>query len=192
MSAKLRILEKAISLSNQSGLDALSMNEIAGLLGIRTPSLYAHVQGLDDVKRMLALHGLAELNARATEATVGKSGADAIRELLTAYRAFARRNPGVYAALVPTPPNSDREWKAALDRVIATFVSALSGFGLRGDDLVHALRGLRSLAHGFVTLEASGALKNPVGRDESYAWLTDAYVAALDKMSERTKQEQLA
>ena len=176
-----RIRTHAASLANRRGLDGLSMNELSQALNVRTPSLYSHVAGIADVKRQLALHGLAELEERAARATMGKSGADAVRAVLDACRAFARENPGLYAATVPTPPRSDREWSAALDRLMKTLLVALQGYGLRGHEAIHALRGLRSLLHGFVSLETSGALKHPVSRDESFAWLAEALLAALDE-----------
>ncbi len=177
--------EEATTLVNQRGLDGLSMNDLAQALKVRTPSLYSHVAGLDDVKRLLALHGLAELNAAAMRATIGKSGADAVRALLHGYRDFAERNPGLYDATVPTPPRSDREWSGAVDLLMSTFLAALQQYDLRGADVVHALRGLRSLVHGFVSLETAGALKHPVDRDESFAWLVESFLAALDKMAAR-------
>src|SRR5258706_11727226 len=181
-----RICSEAAALANRRGLDALSMSELSQALNVRTPSLYSHVAGIGDVKRLLALRGLAELEEGAARATVGRSGPEAVRALLGGYRQFARKNPGLYAATVPTPPRSDREWSGAVDRLMKTFLAALQGYGLRGPEAIHALRGLRSVVHGFVSLEASGALKHPVDRDESFAWLVDAFLAALERMAEES------
>ncbi len=163
------------------------MSDLAHALNVRTPSLYSHVAGIDDVKRLLALHGLAELEQGAARATIGKSGADAVRALLNGYRDFVRKNPGVYAATLPTPPRSDREWSGAVDRLMNTCLAALQEYELRGPEMVHALRGLRSLVHGFVSLESSGALKHPVNRDESFAWLVESFLAALEKMAAQSR-----
>ena len=184
-----RIGREAGVLANLHGLDGLSMNDLAQALNIRTPSLYSHIDGIDGVKRLLALHGLAELEGAVARATIGLSRPHAVRALLIAYREFAEKNPGVYAATVPTPPRSDREWSGAVDKLMATFVTAMQGYGLRGPAIVHALRGLRSLVHGFVSLESEGALKHPVSRDESFAWLTESFLAALEKMSMRPAKQ---
>src|SRR5689334_1036927 len=176
-----RILEEAVALANRNGLDGLSMNDLAQALSVRTPSLYSHVKGLDEVKRMLALHGLDLLERGSARATMGKSGGAAVKALMNAYRAFAEGNPGVYAATVPTPPRSDREWSGAVDRLMATFIAALQTYEFRGPDTIHALRALRSLVHGFVSLEGAGALKHPVERDESFAWLVDSFLSTLDR-----------
>jgi AcrR family transcriptional regulator len=178
-----RIRQEAGALANRHGLDGLSMSDLAAALNVRTPSLYSHVAGIGDVKRALALHGLGELERRAARAMIGKSGPDAVRALLDGYRDFVRRNPGIYAATLPTPPREDVEWSAAVQRLMETCMAALQGYGLRGADAIHALRGLRSLVHGFASLEAAGALKHPVSRDDSFAWLVESYVATLDRLA---------
>jgi len=188
--AQARLLKEATTLVNRRGFDGLSMNDLAQALGVRTPSLYSHVKGIEDVKRLLALHALAEMNAEATRVTIGKSGPDAVRALLNAYRDFAEKNPGLYAASIPTPPRSDRAWSGAVELLMSTFLAALQQYGLRGADGVHALRGLRSLVHGFVSLEIAGALKHPVDRDESFAWLVESFLAALDKISASSRGRQ--
>jgi AcrR family transcriptional regulator len=186
-SAQGRLLKEAAALVNRRGIDRLSMADLAQALQVRTPSLYSYVAGLDDVKRLLALHGLSELDSAIVRATIGKSGPDAVRALLNTYRDFVERNPGLYAATVPTPPRSDREWSAAVDQLMATFLAALQQYDLRGPEVVHALRGLRSLVHGFVSLESAGALKHPVDRDDSFAWLVESFLAALDKMAAQSR-----
>jgi AcrR family transcriptional regulator len=184
----LRIRQEASALANRHGIDGLSMNELAQALNVRTPSLYSHVAGIDDVRRLLALHGLEELDRGATRATIGKSGPDAVRALLNGYREFVRKNPGVYAATLPTPPREDKEWRAAVSQLKETCVAALQGYGLKGAEAIHALRALRSVVHGFASLEAAGALKDAVDRDESFKWLVESFVAMLGNAAVRPKQ----
>ncbi len=125
-----RIRQEAGALANRNGLQGLSMNELAEALKVRTPSLYSHVAGIDEVKRLLAVTGLEKLESGVARATIGKSGPDAVRALLNGYRNFARKNPGVYAAMIATPSRDDVEWRAAADRVTQTCVAALQGYGL--------------------------------------------------------------
>jgi hypothetical protein len=163
------------------------MKGLAQALKIQTPSLYSHVGGLREVRRLLAIHGLEALNTEAAHAAIGKSGADAVRTIFDAYRKYAKENPGIYVCTVPTPPRSDREWSGAVDRLIQTFYAAFQSYGLRGREIIHALRGFRSLVHGFVSLELAGALMHPVSRDESFRWLVDSYLAALETMASRSR-----
>jgi hypothetical protein len=55
------------------------MNELAQALNVRTPSLYSHVAGINDVERLPVLHGMEELDSGAARATIGKAGPDAVR-----------------------------------------------------------------------------------------------------------------
>lgn len=176
----LRIRQAASALANLHGIDSLSMNDLARALRIRSPSLYSHVEGIGEVKRMLALHGLQELESEAARATMGKAGSDAVRGLLNGYRNFARKNPGVYAATLPTPSRQDAEWHAAAERLTQTCRAALQAFGMRSPEVAHAMRGLRSLGHGFTSLEVAGAFKGTVDRDQSFAWLTESFIAILE------------
>lgn len=175
-----RIRHEASALANQNGIDGLSMNDLAAALGIRPPSLYAHVDGLGAVRRLLALDGLRKLEQGVARLTAGKSGPDAVRALMNGYRNFARRNPGVYAAMLPTPARSDTAWREAVDRLVETLVASLHGYRLAGPERVHVLRGMRSLVHGFVSLEAVHAFNNPVGRDASFEWLVEAFLRMLE------------
>jgi AcrR family transcriptional regulator len=182
-----RICAEAGALANQNGLEGLSMSGLAEALKVRTPSLYSHVAGIADVRRLLALHGLAELERGAVRSTVGRSGPDALRALLTGYRDWVGRNPGIYEATIPTPDPSDVEWRAAVDRLSETCVAAIQSYGLHGDEAIHALRGLRSVVHGFVSLEAAGAMRGTVERDDSFAWLVASFLLAMEHMAGRAR-----
>lgn len=182
-----RICAVAGALANRNGLEGLSMSGLAEALKVRPPSLYSHVAGIADVRRILALHGLAELERGAARSTVGKSGPEALRALLTGYRDWVRRNPGIYEATIPTPNSSDVEWRAAVDRLSETCVAAIQSYGLHGDEATHALRGLRSVVHGFVSLEAAGAMRGSVERDDSFAWLVDSFLLAMEHMASRAR-----
>ena len=48
-----------------------------------------------------------------------------------------------------------------------------------GDDMIHAIRGLRALMHGFVSLEAAGGFAMPQDLDESYRRLVAGFGEAL-------------
>ncbi|BEU28511.1 WHG domain-containing protein [Paraburkholderia sp. 22B1P] len=180
-----RIRNEASALANQKGIDGLSMNDLAAALGIRPPSLYAHVDGIGAVRRLLALHGLRELEQGVARLTAGKSGPDAVRALMNGYRNYARKNPGVYGAMLPKAPESDPEWREAMDRLVQTLLASLQGYRLEGPDAIHVLRGMRSLVHGFVSLESSRNHSHPVSRDASFAWLVDAFLRMLEPFEVR-------
>ena len=55
------IIETAARLSNEVGLDNLSLKIIAEELNIKSPSLYNHISSLDEIKERLMLYGWKEL-----------------------------------------------------------------------------------------------------------------------------------
>lgn len=180
------VVEAAAELADRDGLDALTLAALAQRLGIRTPSLYNHVAGLPGVNRDLALLGLRELAARLGRAAVGKSGDEAVLAMADAYRAFVREHPGVYAATVRSPrliDADDAELQAAEASLLDIVLAVLSGDGLVGDEAVRAARGLRSVVHGFATLEGGGGFAMPVEVDPSFQWLMRVFIAGLHSVT---------
>ena len=64
--------------------------------------------------------------------------------------------------------------------VVSTSVlMVLAAYQLSGQDAIHAVRGLRSMVHGFATLEASGGFGIPLDLDTSFQRLIQGYIAGL-------------
>jgi hypothetical protein len=83
-------------------------------------------------------------------------------------------HPGRYAAtvgLAPTGPQDPIALAAA--QGIAPFTAVLRGYDIPPDEMTHALRSLRSVFHGFATLQATGGFQWSVDIDESFDWLID-------------------
>ena len=173
------VVAAAAELSDREGLGALSLATLAVRLGVRPPSLYNHVAGMADLRRELGLLGVRELTRRLAHAAVGQAGENAVITLAAAYRAYAHERPGVYAASLRAPDPADAEWQAAAAELLAVVVASLAGFGLRDEGAVHAVRGLRSLLHGFVDLEVAGGFGLPLDQDESFRRMLGAYLAGL-------------
>ena len=92
------VIDAAAALADAEGLKAVTLARLAEKLGVRSPSLYKHVDGLDAVHRGLTLRGLTEANVRLQRATIGKARDDALMALAHTYWQFARERPGLYAA----------------------------------------------------------------------------------------------
>jgi len=168
------VLKAAASLADADGLERLTLARLADRLGIRAPSLYAHVDGLPDLRRRLADRAAGELAAALQAAAAGRAGRDALAAVADAYRAYALAHPGSYAALQPAP---ELAGSAAARDVVDVVVAVLRGYGLEGDDAIHAVRVIRAALHGFVMLETGSGFGIDLDLDESFARL----VATLDK-----------
>lgn len=174
-----QVIETAAALADEAGLDQLALARVAARLGVKLPSLYNHVDGLPGLRRELALLGTRLLGERLARAAVGRAGDDAVIAVAQAYRAFVRERPGLYAATVRAPAPDDAEHLALADAVLEVIAAILAPYRLTGDDLVHAARGLRAVAHGFATIEQAGGFGIDLDRDESFARLVRSYVAGL-------------
>lgn len=167
------ILQAAEKLINQHGLDGLTMVTLAAAVNVRAPTLYHYFQGLSGIKRSLALRGLREMSTRLGRAVMGKSGDAAIIALAYALHDFARAHPGLYEATSRAPEGGDPEWQAAGAEVVDIGLRALSAYQLTPDDALHMVRILRSIVHGFVSLDRAGGFALPLDRDETFRRLID-------------------
>jgi AcrR family transcriptional regulator len=172
---------EAAVIADEIGLDRLTLAGVAERLGVRLPSLYKHIGGLDGLRRDLAVLAVRELAEALAAAAVGRAGGDALRAIADAYRGYARTHPGRYAATIRAPAAEDVEHAVAAEAVLRTVFAVLAGYGLTGDDVVDATRALRAGLHGFVTLEAGGGFGMPQDVDRSFERLIDAFDATLSR-----------
>jgi AcrR family transcriptional regulator len=168
-----RVVAEAAAVADEVGLDRLALATVAKRLNVSLPGMYRHIDNLDGLRRDLAVLGVQELTAAMRSAAVGYSGRDALHAIADAYRTYAKAHPACCAASVRAPDPADTEHLAAGAAAIEVLTAALSAYQLDGDDLVHAIRGLRAVLHGFVSLEASGGFGLPQSVDTTFGHLID-------------------
>ena len=171
------VVAAAAEIADAQGLEALTLGALAQKLAIRPPSLYNHVAGLPGLRRELALLGLRELAARMAQAAIGRSGMQAVHAVAQAYREYVHERPNVYATTLRAPETGDLEMQAVSERIFEIVRATLSAFDLSGEDEIHAMRALRSIVHGFATLELAGGFGLPLDRDESFRRLVEQLFA---------------
>ena len=181
---KQTVVQAAADLINAEGLEALSLGRLAKELGIRTPSLYNHVDGLPGLMRELSILNARNLADHISEAAIGQSGPEAIKAVMQVMRAYIKESPGLYLSTVRasgTQAEVDPELEQEEARSVKVGIALMSAFGLQGEEAIHAIRGLRSLVHGFATLEISGGFGMPMDLDESFTRLVDLFIAGLER-----------
>ncbi|MFF3600743.1 TetR/AcrR family transcriptional regulator [Kitasatospora indigofera] len=175
-----RVVATALLVVDGGGPAALTLTSVAGRAGVAVPSLYKHVPGgLPDLRALVRLQVRAELTAALWRSVRGLGGDDAVAALLGAYRAYALGHPHRYAVLTTDGEVSDRAAPAAAVAVGGpaegpsdVFAAALAGYGLAGEELLHAARCLRAVAHGFASLETTGGFGPAVDAGATHARLT--------------------
>ncbi|MFC5471703.1 TetR/AcrR family transcriptional regulator [Cohnella suwonensis] len=153
------VITAAADIADREGWDQITLANVAGHLGIRTPSLYNHVGGLPDLRRKLSVHGANLLYDSLADAAIGRSGEQALTEVGKAYVDFARRRPGLYEAMNRTDDSRPEQFDLAAEQTLRLIVRLMEPLGVGPDDYVPAVRGLRSMFHGFASLESMGGFR---------------------------------
>ncbi|MER5826415.1 TetR-like C-terminal domain-containing protein, partial [Streptomyces mirabilis] len=77
-----------------------------------------------------------------------------------------------YAATIGVEPSGpDDPLAIAGQRLLGAFMTVLRGYEVPESDVDHALRMLRSLCHGFATLQVANGFQWSADIDESFEWL---------------------
>lgn len=176
---KQKVVQAAVRMVNKKGPEALTINRLAAELGIKPPSLYNHIGGLSDLLVELSIVNARQMGACMADSVIGKSGPDAIRTLARAYRSYIRENAGLYMATLMSSNNrqTDRaELKKAEDRVVSIVQAVLSVYNMSEEDTLHTIRALRSMVHGFTTIEIAGGFGLSLDRDESFDRLIEMLI----------------
>lgn len=174
-----QVVAVAAELADAHGLEQLTLAQVAEQVGVRLPSLYNHVNGLPDLRRELTFVGLRQLGDAISRAAIGKAGDEAVLAIAQAYRRYVTEHPGLYAATMQAPPPGDQALEQTSRAIVDVVLAVLAPYGLAEPTAIHAVRGLRSIVHGFATLEAAGGFGIPLDRNESFHWLLRAYLAGL-------------
>jgi AcrR family transcriptional regulator len=173
-----RVVEEAEKVADEHGFENLTLAAVAPRLGVRMPSLYKHVAGIDELRQLMSVRAKNETTDVLARATAGKSGSQALRAMLAAWRAWAQAHPGRYAATIRAPDKDEVEDTHASNAALEIIYSALGDYRLEGDDAVNAVRLLRALFHGFVGIERAEGFKFPNDIDHSF----DLLIGTLDQM----------
>jgi AcrR family transcriptional regulator len=179
---KTAVVQAAVDLVNAEGMEALTLSRLAKQLGIRTPSLYNHVDGLTGLRRELAVMNAGLLADRLGEAAIGKSGSELFMDVAQAFRQYVKEYPGLYLSTLRSSgaqPIADPNLQHEEERVMKIGLAMMSSLGLQGEDAVHGLRAFRSIVHGFATLEVAGGFGLPQDCDESFRRLVSALMDGL-------------
>lgn len=166
------VVAAAADIADEIGYDNLTMSLVADRLGIRSPSLYKHIDGLADLQHRIATLAITELGEATRDAMLGTAGPDALAAFARAFRSYVVTHPGRYTATIGaefTGPE-DPLFKASA-RLLDSIAAVLRGYGISADEMDHALRTIRSTFHGFAALQAANGFQWSADPDESFEWM---------------------
>ena len=153
------IVNAALTFLDREGWDALTINALATQLGTKGPSLYNHVQSLEDLRRTVRMRVVGDIIDMLNTVGQGRTRDDAVTAMASAYRSYAHHHPGRYSAFTRMPlGGDDPEFTDATRAAAGPVIAVLASYGLDGEDAFYAALEFWSAMHGFVLLEMTGAM----------------------------------
>jgi AcrR family transcriptional regulator len=154
------LVQAAADIADERGYQQLTIGLVAARLGIRPPSVYKHVSGLAELQHRLATRAVTELGDAVATSAAGLAGRDALAALTRASRDYVVAHPGRYAATVSAGfTGPDDPLRAASARIIDLIAAILRGYRIPEPELVHAIRSVRCVLHGWCMLQITNAFQ---------------------------------
>ncbi|MBO2465561.1 TetR/AcrR family transcriptional regulator [Actinomadura violacea] len=165
-----RLVRAAAELADEVGFENVTVSALARGFGVKDASLYSHVRNLQDLRARVAVFALGELADHAAAALAGRAGKDALVAFAGAYREYAKKHPGRYAA-ARLRLDPETAAASAAGRHAEMMRAILRGYDLAEPDQTDAVRLLGGVFHGYVSLEEAGGFDHSrAARDVDVSW----------------------
>ncbi|GAB2604232.1 TetR/AcrR family transcriptional regulator [Kribbella endophytica] len=179
------VIARAAELADEAGFDSVTLAAIARSFAVQTPSLYAHVRDLAALRDGITALALDELTDRIADAIAGRSQYDALLGFAAAHRTYLQEHPGRWESLHRRAGAGAVEAPAAR-RIVRVNDAVLLGYGITGEDRVHATRIVGAALSGFLNLERIGSFAHSTPpADQSWTELLDALHLVLTHWPQR-------
>jgi AcrR family transcriptional regulator len=162
-----KITDTALSIAEQQGFEAVTMANIARALSIKPPSLYNHFKSLDEIKQEMAFFGQEKLY----EALMNQ---ETLLSLAKKYVNFSTSHPGLYTASLRGGTGETGH------AIVHLFANTPVLAELEEREKIHAIRGFRSMLHGFIDLQYYGGFKMDVDLEESLVKMVNIFERGLE------------
>jgi AcrR family transcriptional regulator len=160
------------------GLDAVTMLAVAERVGVRAPSLYKRFADRGALIGAIGSAALEDLADALKAPARDPDPAAALIRIAAAFRAFAKRNPHAYELLFMNLPPGSRP-PAELNAGAAAPLLEVTERLVGPERSLEAARLVTAFAHGFVSMEITGAFRLGGDVDEAFRYGVTVLVDAL-------------
>ena len=177
------VVNAALTFLDREGWDALTINALATQLGTKGPSLYNHVDSLQDLRRTVRMRVVGDIIEMLNTVGQGRTRDDAVMAMASAYRSYAHHHPGRYSAFtrMPLGGGDDPEFTDATRAAAGPVIAVLASYGLDGEDAFYAALEFWSAMHGFVLLEMTGVMGGIVDTDTVFSDMVMRLAAGMQR-----------
>ena len=180
------VIKAAAELIEKEGMETFSMRLLADFLGIKTASLYNHVESMDGLIAEICRYALRLQKETEMQTIEGKHGEDAVRLLADAYRSFAKKHRELYWLIMNTAARDNRVLDDAATLFTDPLKKMLEDFHLSEEKSIHYRRLFRAIVHGFVSQEDTGFFSHyPMDVDKSFHFAVQCYINSLRQEEKR-------
>ena len=158
---KTLVIDTASQIADEKGLHNVSLKIIAEELNIKTPSLYNHIDNLDNLLLEVAHKGMRTMNERLERVAIGKAGDAAIKAVGIEYLNFMIEHPGIYETIQWATWNGSAETTDIFEHYTLLLKTLILSCQLQEDCVDEILSILTGILHGYTTLQLRFAFDNP-------------------------------
>jgi len=176
------VIAAAAEIADREGLDALTLASLATKQGVGLHP-YSTRGWNAGAQTRIARPGAPRAGRSAWRRSDWKVRRRRVHALADAYRNFIHNHPGIYALTLKATGKGVAASDAVGERIVVICASVLGGYSLGKRETIHAIRAMRSPVHGFATLEAGGGFEMPVPIDASFAWMVEALIAGVERIT---------
>lgn len=183
------IVETAAALSNEVGLENLSLKMIAEALDIKSPSLYNHINSLDDVKEKLMIYGWKQIEKGIIDAAVGVTGYEALRGMCYAFYDYAIHHKGVFNAMLWYNKYENDISNETTSRLFHLLFKIMNSLNISEENINHIIRTLRGFLEGFTLLVNNNSFGNSISIRESFDLSLDIIINGIKSLEGEKENE---
>ena len=158
------------------------MKLVADELGVKTASLYNHVENMDELLAAVCQYALRLQRDMEMQAIKGLNRGQAVCALAEAYRGFAKEHRELYWLVMNVAASDHHVLDEAAARVTEPIVKVLADYDIEEGKKIHFRRLFRSILHGYVSEMDAGFFSHyPADTDESFHFAIECFCDSLDR-----------
>ena len=163
------IVREAAALIEECGYQGFSMSALARRLGVKTASLYGHVENMEKLLEKVSVYAASMLIEAERRAAAGRSGDGALFALAEEYRAFVAEHYRLYCFIMGFVRCGGGAAEADME-IVKPIMNVIASYGLDDEtEQIHWQRVLRAVMAGFAVHEHAGGFSGySVAASESY------------------------
>jgi AcrR family transcriptional regulator len=173
------VIQAASDIADKEGLNRVSLKAVSEKLNIRTPSLYNHIAGLDDMLLEVAHSGMRIMNDQMTQAVIGKHGDAALKSLGIAYLNYVTVHPGIYETIQWAHWHGNDETSVISGNyrsLMRKLVLSCSFKTKKNDEILELFM---SMLHGYSSMQLGKGLSDPESAVQGIAYSIEIVLSGL-------------